>query len=116
MRKVLLPPYTPLITLIQHFPDDAAPMLLYYYKYTEKALKSGVHILVATPGRALDHISRGTVDLSNVQHVVLDEGMYTRVCLYSLSYYCFMTYNNVCIRCMYTRVTMLIVLLLYDIY
>ncbi|CAK9252802.1 unnamed protein product [Sphagnum jensenii] len=40
----------------------------------EKAIKNGVHILVATPGRALDHISRGTVDLSRVQHIVLDEG------------------------------------------
>jgi ATP-dependent RNA helicase DDX21 len=40
----------------------------------ERAIRAGVHILVATPGRALDHISRGTVDLSNVAHVVLDEG------------------------------------------
>ena len=40
----------------------------------ERAIRSGVHILVATPGRALDHISRGTIDLSNVRHVVLDEG------------------------------------------
>jgi ATP-dependent RNA helicase DDX21 len=40
----------------------------------ERALRDGVHILVATPGRVLDHISRGTVDLSNVKHVVLDEG------------------------------------------
>lgn len=29
---------------------------------------------MATPGRALDHISRGTLDLSKVKHVVLDEG------------------------------------------
>lgn len=40
----------------------------------EKALRQGVHILVSTPGRILDHITRGTVDLSGVQHVVLDEG------------------------------------------
>lgn len=40
----------------------------------EMALRGTVHILVATPGRLLDHISRGTVDLSHVQHVVLDEG------------------------------------------
>lgn len=38
------------------------------------ALRDGVHILVATPGRMLDHISRGTIDLSSIQHVVLDEG------------------------------------------
>ena len=40
----------------------------------ERAIRSGVHILVATPGRVLDHISRGTVDLGSVKHVVLDEG------------------------------------------
>ncbi|MGN1400819.1 MAG: DEAD/DEAH box helicase [Bacillus sp. (in: firmicutes)] len=30
-------------------------------------------IIVATPGRLLDHIRRGTVDLSGVNHLVLDE-------------------------------------------
>jgi ATP-dependent RNA helicase DDX21 len=44
------------------------------FSMQERALRSGVHILVATPGRALDHISRGTIDLSHVKHVVLDEG------------------------------------------
>ena len=44
------------------------------FSMQERALRRGVHILVATPGRALDHISRGTVDLSSVDHVVLDEG------------------------------------------
>lgn len=38
------------------------------------ALRRGVHIIVGTPGRMLDHISRGTVNLGNVKHVVLDEG------------------------------------------
>ncbi|KAJ1395385.1 RNA helicase, partial [Ochromonadaceae sp. CCMP2298] len=44
------------------------------FSMQERAIRSGVHILVATPGRVLDHISRGTVDLSSVRHVVLDEG------------------------------------------
>jgi ATP-dependent RNA helicase DeaD len=38
-----------------------------------RALRRGVHIVVATPGRALDHIQRGTLDLSSVETVVLDE-------------------------------------------
>lgn len=38
-----------------------------------KALKKHPQILVGTPGRLRDHISRGTVDLSNVQTLVLDE-------------------------------------------
>ncbi|MCB1694120.1 MAG: DEAD/DEAH box helicase, partial [Pseudomonadales bacterium] len=38
-----------------------------------KVLKRGVDILVATPGRLLDHVSQHTVDLSNVEMLVLDE-------------------------------------------
>ncbi|MDQ1307033.1 MAG: ATP-dependent helicase DeaD [Actinomycetota bacterium] len=37
------------------------------------ALKRGVDIVVATPGRALDLLQRGTLSLSEVQTVVLDE-------------------------------------------
>ncbi|MDA3869592.1 MAG: DEAD/DEAH box helicase, partial [Gammaproteobacteria bacterium] len=36
-------------------------------------LRSGVDILVATPGRLLDHVGQKTVDLSNVEILVLDE-------------------------------------------
>ncbi len=37
------------------------------------ALASGVHVVVATPGRAMDHIARGTLKLDTIQMVVLDE-------------------------------------------
>jgi ATP-dependent RNA helicase DeaD len=37
------------------------------------ALKRGVDVVVATPGRALDHIKRGTLTLSALEIVVLDE-------------------------------------------
>ncbi len=37
------------------------------------ALRRGIDILVATPGRLLDHISQKTVDLSKVEILVLDE-------------------------------------------
>ena len=36
-------------------------------------LRDGVDILVATPGRLLDHAQQGTLDLSQVQMLVLDE-------------------------------------------
>jgi ATP-dependent RNA helicase RhlE len=36
-------------------------------------LKSGTDILVATPGRLLDHIEQGNVKLDTIQHLVLDE-------------------------------------------
>ena len=38
-----------------------------------RALKRGVDVIVATPGRALDHIRRGSVKLGDVRVVVLDE-------------------------------------------
>jgi ATP-dependent RNA helicase RhlE len=38
-----------------------------------KELQAGVEILVATPGRLLDHIEQKTVNLSNVTILVLDE-------------------------------------------
>ncbi|MFA9444379.1 DEAD/DEAH box helicase [Egicoccus sp. AB-alg6-2] len=37
------------------------------------ALQSGVHVVVGTPGRLLDHLKRGNLDLSNVKVLVLDE-------------------------------------------
>ena len=37
------------------------------------ALKRGVDVVVATPGRALDHINRGTLNLASLEVVVLDE-------------------------------------------
>jgi ATP-independent RNA helicase DbpA len=37
------------------------------------ALQLGVHVVVGTPGRALDHIVRGSLDLSGVTTIVVDE-------------------------------------------
>ena len=38
-----------------------------------RALRQGVHIIVATPGRLIDLMERGTVSLATVRNVVLDE-------------------------------------------
>jgi ATP-dependent RNA helicase DeaD len=38
-----------------------------------RTLKSGAHIVVGTPGRIIDHLERGTLNLRNVHMVVLDE-------------------------------------------
>uniref|UniRef100_A0A803Y707 RNA helicase n=1 Tax=Meleagris gallopavo TaxID=9103 RepID=A0A803Y707_MELGA len=43
------------------------------YKAQFDLLKSGIDILVGTPGRIKDHIQNSKLDLSNVKHVVLDE-------------------------------------------
>ncbi|MFP5393060.1 MAG: ATP-dependent RNA helicase DbpA [Gammaproteobacteria bacterium] len=37
------------------------------------SLEHGAHIVVGTPGRIRDHLGRGTIDLSRVQTLVLDE-------------------------------------------
>jgi len=37
------------------------------------ALERGVEIVVATPGRLIDHLKRGSIELKDIEHVVLDE-------------------------------------------
>ena len=37
------------------------------------ALEKGVDVVVATPGRLIDHLKRGTIELNDIKHVVLDE-------------------------------------------
>lgn len=36
-------------------------------------LKKNIHLIIATPGRLLDHLDRGTIDLSKIKTFVLDE-------------------------------------------
>ncbi|MDB6016554.1 MAG: box helicase [Pedosphaera sp.] len=43
------------------------------YGKQNDALREGVDILIATPGRLLDHIGRGTCRLDKVEYLVLDE-------------------------------------------
>ncbi len=43
------------------------------YRTERRALERGAHIVVGTPGRLRDHIERGSLDLSGVRAVVLDE-------------------------------------------
>ena len=38
-----------------------------------RALRHGVHIIVATPGRLLDHAQRGNVDFLSIRDLILDE-------------------------------------------
>lgn len=38
-----------------------------------KQLRNGVEVVVGTPGRVIDHIKRGTLDLSGIDCLVLDE-------------------------------------------
>lgn len=61
--------------LAQYLPVQALP--IYGGQDIERqfrALRKKPNIIVATPGRLMDHMKRGTVDLSHVQVLVLDEG------------------------------------------
>ncbi|MET0812558.1 MAG: DEAD/DEAH box helicase [Microbacterium sp.] len=37
------------------------------------ALRRGVHVIVGTPGRIMDHLAKGTLDLTELKYLVLDE-------------------------------------------
>jgi ATP-dependent RNA helicase DeaD len=39
-----------------------------------KGLKRGAHVIVGTPGRLIDHVQSGALDLSQLKFLVLDEG------------------------------------------
>jgi ATP-dependent RNA helicase DeaD len=43
------------------------------YNTQIRALKRGVHVVVGTPGRVMDHMRRGTLDLKDLRCLVLDE-------------------------------------------
>jgi len=43
------------------------------YQPQLSALKRGAHVVVGTPGRVMDHLKRGTLNLGTVSMVVLDE-------------------------------------------
>ncbi|NOS35362.1 MAG: DEAD/DEAH box helicase [Deltaproteobacteria bacterium] len=38
-----------------------------------RRLRRGVHIVVGTPGRIIDHLNRKTLKLGNIEHLILDE-------------------------------------------
>jgi ATP-dependent RNA helicase DDX21 len=44
-----------------------------FFFITESEIRNGVDILSGTPGRILDFIESGTLNLNGVEHVVLDE-------------------------------------------
>lgn len=43
------------------------------YREQLQQLKRGVHVVVGTPGRVIDHMRRGTFDVSGLKAIVLDE-------------------------------------------
>lgn len=43
------------------------------FSVQERELKQRVHVIVGTPGRTLDHLKRGTMNLDEIKYLVIDE-------------------------------------------
>ncbi|MTI49146.1 MAG: DEAD/DEAH box helicase [Firmicutes bacterium] len=43
------------------------------FQRQEKALKQKTHVVVGTPGRIIDHLQKGTLDVSKIGYLVIDE-------------------------------------------
>ncbi|MGY3053186.1 ATP-dependent RNA helicase RhlE [Pedobacter sp. UYEF25] len=43
------------------------------YEQQKRSMREGVDIIIATPGRLMSHLSSGVLNLSQLQHLVLDE-------------------------------------------
>jgi ATP-dependent RNA helicase RhlE len=57
-----------------HAPIDCIPVYGGVgYEPQERALRNGVDVVIATPGRLLDHLERGNVDFGDLEVLVLDE-------------------------------------------
>ncbi|HEY0461496.1 MAG TPA: DEAD/DEAH box helicase [Pyrinomonadaceae bacterium] len=81
IRLLVVAPTRELVSQIEEAYKDLAPKKLACVsliggasvKNQCTALRRGVSVIIATPGRLLDHIERGTVDLKTVDTLVLDE-------------------------------------------
>lgn len=43
------------------------------FRYQEQDLKQRTHVVVGTPGRILDHLQQGTLQVDKIEYVILDE-------------------------------------------
>jgi ATP-dependent RNA helicase DeaD len=59
----------------KHLPDFHIAPIYGGQSYTQqlRALKRGVHVVVGTPGRVMDHMRRETLSLKDIKTLVLDE-------------------------------------------
>ena len=74
-RELALQVYKEILKLVKLNPDVKVASIYGGESYTKqfRALEKNPHIIVATPGRAIDHLERKTIDLSKLKMLVLDE-------------------------------------------
>jgi ATP-dependent RNA helicase DeaD len=74
-RELTVQVYKEILKLVKFYPELKVTTIVGGESYERqfRELAKHPHIIVATPGRIIDHINRGTVDLSNVSILTLDE-------------------------------------------
>lgn len=74
-RELSLQVHKEILKLIKFYPELKAAVIYGGESYDKqfKALAKNPHIVVGTPGRMIDHLERGTINLSNVTMLALDE-------------------------------------------
>jgi len=64
---------TDIVLCFSGFVSVCTVMFLCFIVDSESKIRSGVDVVVGTPGRIMDFLERGTLDLRQLRHVVLDE-------------------------------------------
>ena len=80
-QALILVPTRELAMQVEHdakilFGDELSCLCLYggtKYSKQFQALQKGVHVVIGTPGRVLDHLIRRTLDLSKLKMLIFDE-------------------------------------------
>src|SRR5690554_6620371 len=74
-RELAIQVYKEIIKLLKFNNKINVSLIVGGESYTRqfKSLKQNPHIIVATPGRLIDHIERKTIDLTNLKNITLDE-------------------------------------------
>src|SRR5690606_33342814 len=74
-RELTMQVYKEMIKLVKFYPSLKVTTIVGGESYDKqfRELAKHPHIIAATPGRIIDHINRGTVDLSHLKILTLDE-------------------------------------------
>lgn len=74
-RELALQVYKEIVKLVKYYKEITVIPIVGGESYTKQFanLKKNPHIIVATPGRLIDHLDRNTIDLSSLEVLTLDE-------------------------------------------
>jgi len=74
-RELSMQVYKEILKLVKFYPELKVSVIVGGESYDKqfKALSRKPHIIVATPGRIIDHLDRGKMDISHINILALDE-------------------------------------------